>query len=191
MKYKILKCRYCKSYVFKKDALFFNYNRCSLSPSKLELDTGYPFCSLECYKKDNKLNYSFWAELDKNPSDSECFEHTGWKEVDKKDKYSYLYKDRIGKCKITGKKISVLPLHHYANYDCYLDKEYKIRNPKIEIKENDLNIAKCVCHFQLRKEYRDSIEEFEKRVEKIKNHNIWQKICYNIKRLKPLLKIWK
>lgn len=62
------------------------------------------YCSKECQKKCQDKTYAYLAELDRNASDGECFEHEGW------DK-----KMRVGRCKITGEKVRVEPLQRGEN----------------------------------------------------------------------------
>ena len=57
------------------------------------------YCSPKCRDYDQGLTYAFLAELDKNASDGDCFEHDNWE-----GEY------RIGKCNITGERIRVIPL---------------------------------------------------------------------------------
>ena len=61
------------------------------------------FCSKECMDLRNNETYAYWAELDRNASDSECFEHIGWRKIGSTN-------HRIGKCKINNKEIIVQPL---------------------------------------------------------------------------------
>ncbi len=98
-------CSYCKNEI-EGEGIKVEPNRHACSPNsinwmaKKKEDKYYTtYCSNECMKKGQALNYAFWAELDRNASDSECFEHTGW------DK-----KMRLGKCKITGEDVKVEPL---------------------------------------------------------------------------------
>lgn len=95
-------CRNCK----KEAIIKAEPNRHVTSPNSInygvhkESDKYYDwYCSKECMKKDQDLNYAYWAEVDKNASDSECFVGEGWDGI-----------YRIGKCKITGQKVRVEPL---------------------------------------------------------------------------------
>ena len=74
-----------------------------LSPSIPTWGTNNPwkeeFCSKECQKEFQSASEAFWANVDRNASDSDCFEHIKWgKGV------------RIGRCKITGDEFQVQPL---------------------------------------------------------------------------------
>ena len=75
------------------------------------------FCSELCKKKTDGARYKFWAGLDRNASDSECFVHSHW-ETD-----SLHRKIRVGYCKITGKEVRVEPLQPGNNsgqpIECY------------------------------------------------------------------------
>lgn len=62
------------------------------------------YCSRECQKKNQREAYIFWAELDRNASDSECFIHDHW-ETDRLKR-----KIRVGRCNITGEEVKVEPL---------------------------------------------------------------------------------
>lgn len=70
------------------------------------------FCSKECQSKYNKESYRYYAELDRNASDSECFVHDHWDGI-----------MRVGKCKITGNEVHVEPLQPGNNSgqpkECY------------------------------------------------------------------------
>lgn len=109
-------------------------NRHATSPNsinygaKKEEDKYYDYyCSPEHRDKDQALNYACWAELDRNASDSECFEHTGWDGV-----------YRVGRCKITGDIIRVVPHSPWDNSG----------QPKM-----------CYAHFSLKKRYRDVLRK--------------------------------
>jgi len=80
-----------------KEPIWSSPSRHACSPNKFNFK--YPFCSTECSNRNQKVNYAHWAELDRNASDSECFEHHGWE-----GKY------RIGRCKITGDAVRVEPV---------------------------------------------------------------------------------
>lgn len=77
-------------------------SRHAMSPNPPTFD--FDFCSVECHKKYNKESYKFYAGLDQNASDSQCFEHDHW-ETD-----SIGRKMRVGKCTITGAEVRVEPL---------------------------------------------------------------------------------
>lgn len=62
------------------------------------------FCRQECIKKLNKRRNRFFAELDRNVSDSTCFLHDHW-ETD-----SLHRRIRVGRCQITNKVVRVEPL---------------------------------------------------------------------------------
>jgi hypothetical protein len=63
------------------------------------------FCSKNCAGVWQKQNYAYWAELDLNASDSECFVHERW-----------LNEYRIGKCSVTGDEVKVQPMQpHYKS----------------------------------------------------------------------------
>lgn len=104
-------------------------NRHACSPNsinwsaKKEEDKFYLcFCSKECEKIYQDRSFAFWAELDRNASDAECFSHIAWDG-----------KMRIGKCKVTGEDVRVEPLQPGDNSGqpvaCYehfvLRKKYK------------------------------------------------------------------
>ena len=91
------------------------------------------FCSKECAEKTNLKRYIWFAILDRNACDSECFEHIGWK----KDRLRRNI--RIGKCKITGKTVEVQPLYHG---------------------DNSGQPIECYEHFELKKGYLDKLKEF-------------------------------
>jgi hypothetical protein len=57
------------------------------------------FCSKDCARAWQKDNYTLWAELDRNASDSSCFIHERWE-----GKY------RVGVCRITGQPVVAMPL---------------------------------------------------------------------------------
>ena len=88
------------------------------------------FCSAECQKEYGDVNYACWAEIDRNASDSECFEHIGWDG-----------KMRLGKCKITGESVRVQPQMPGDNSgqprSCYLHFELKQKYKDV-LKENGL-----------------------------------------------------
>lgn len=74
-------------------------NSINMGVNKEEEKVYLYYCSKECQKKDQNLTYACLAELDRNASDSECFEHIKWDGI-----------YRIGRCKITGKEVRVEPL---------------------------------------------------------------------------------
>ena len=57
------------------------------------------YCSQECRRICEKKVYQWFAELDRNASDSECFKHIRWEKG-----------WRIGKCEITNQEVRVFPL---------------------------------------------------------------------------------
>lgn len=57
------------------------------------------FCSKKCADEHNSACYSWFAKLDRNCSDSECFESNG--------KWDGEY--RLGKCVVTGREVRVIP----------------------------------------------------------------------------------
>lgn len=96
--------------------------------AKTEKEKYYEYyCSEECRKKLDKERYIFWAEVDRNASDSECFIHDHW------EKDTIGRKMRVGHCAITGKEIKVEPLQPGDNSG----------QPK-----------ECYEHFSLRKSYK-------------------------------------
>ena len=105
-------------------------NRSAISPASSKyLEC---FCSKECQDKLNLKRYIWFAILDRNACDSECFEHTGWR----KDR---LHRNiRIGKCKITGKIVEVQPLYHG---------------------DTSGQPIECYEHFELRKDYLSKLKE--------------------------------
>lgn len=72
-----------------------NYDRSRLGSPNITL----VYCSVACQKEDAHLTYAFWADLDRNASDSECFVHEGWEG-----------KVRVGHCSITGERVMVEPM---------------------------------------------------------------------------------
>lgn len=62
------------------------------------------FCSEACYKQTNGASYRFFAMLDRNASDSACFEHNHW------EKDNYGKHIRVGRCGVTGDEVRVEPL---------------------------------------------------------------------------------
>lgn len=93
------------------------------------------FCSKECQDNLNTKRYIWFAVLDQNASDSECFEHIGWKKDD-------LHRNiRVGRCKITGQKVEVEPL---------------------QPGDNSGQPIECYNHFKLRKNYSEKIEKLKK-----------------------------
>lgn len=72
-------------------------SRHACSPLRADFKTSY--CSKECATEHQKENYAYWADIDRNASDGECFEHERWD-----GKY------RVGRCKITGQQVRVEPM---------------------------------------------------------------------------------
>jgi len=100
-------CRVC----FKLATLKVEPNRHATSPNSINwgkdtTDEHYYdyYCSEECKRIHQSENYAYWAELDENTSDSECFEAMGWDGI-----------FRIGKCKVTGQRVRVEPLMPWNN----------------------------------------------------------------------------
>ena len=61
------------------------------------------FCDFLCKKALDKDRNKFMIILDRNSSDSECFEHDYWVKDD-------IHRNiRVGKCKITGQEVRVEP----------------------------------------------------------------------------------
>lgn len=92
------------------------------SPNKIESDVYY--CSKDCMKIGEKKRYAFFAELDRNASDSKCFEHDHWEK-------DYIGRNiRVGKCKINGKEVRVEPMQPGDNsgqpIECYEHFEMRI-----------------------------------------------------------------
>jgi len=81
------------------------------------------FCSFKCRKETEKKKYAFFAGLDRNASDSECFIHNHW------ERDSMYRNIRVGKCKITGKEVRVEPQQPGNNsgqpIECY--EHFKLR----------------------------------------------------------------
>ena len=82
------------------------------------------FCDSKCKKILDKARNKFMAELDRNASDSDCFEHERWEK-------DYFHRNiRIGKCKITGKQVRVEPQQPGDNSgqpeECY--QHWKLRS---------------------------------------------------------------
>lgn len=96
------------------------------SPNSLKMDVWY--CSKECKDLGEGVRYTAFAILDKNSSDSECFEHDHWENG-----------MRVGICKITGNEVKVEPLQPGDNSgqpkECYdhweLNSRYKKYLPYI------------------------------------------------------------
>lgn len=89
-------CTFCK-----KDSntgIWAKPSRHLTSPSKTHVDDLY-FCTNQERKEYDRRAYPFWADLDRNASDSTCFMHERWEG-----------QNRVGTCKITGEKVSVEPL---------------------------------------------------------------------------------
>lgn len=140
-------CFYCKK-EFTHEAIQAEPCRHAMSPnsinhgSKAEDRFYLYFCSKECEVKYQKETYAYWAELDRNPSDSECFEGIGW-EGD----------ERVGRCTITGKILRIIPM--MPGEKCIL---YKTPTEPVSV-ENKESVEECVGHFVLRKKYREVIEK--------------------------------
>lgn len=121
-------------------------NRGLLSPNPSnygleEKDSYYwYFCSKECKKETEGQCYIFWAQLDRNASDSECFVHERW------ITNSIGKKMRVGHCNITGEEVIVEPLVPGENSG----------QPK-----------KCYEHFVLRKSYANGIANSQKIIDSI------------------------
>ena len=96
-------------------------NRTFLSPNPPTFSEYY--CNESCKEKTFRERYVWFAELDRNASDSECFEHDHW------EKDSMRRSMRVGKCKITGKEVRVEPLQPGDNsgqpVECYQHFELK------------------------------------------------------------------
>ena len=125
-----MKCFDCKKEIIKKP-IKTTPNRSFLSPRpinygvKKESEFHYEYyCTIECKDRTFKARYKWLAELDKNASDSECFEHDHW------EKDNLHRRIRVGKCKITGKDVRVEPLQPGDNsgqpIECY--RHFKLRN---------------------------------------------------------------
>lgn len=128
------KCRKCdKNATFKVEP-----SRHSMSPNSINYGWNPSrrpkyydyYCSKECQKADQDLTYTCLAEIDRNASDSACFQHERWD-----GKY------RVGVCKITGEKVRVEPLMHGDNsgqpVSCYKHFELHPRYKKI-LENNNL-----------------------------------------------------
>ena len=107
------------------------------------------YCSKECEKIDQEEMYASWAAIDKNASDSECFEGTGWDG-----------EFRIGKCKITGKDVRVMPLQPSERSlfptIIFVNGVYKA-GPLGSGQPRE-----CTEHFKLRKKYQDVLDASKK-----------------------------
>jgi len=81
------------------------------------------FCSKKCIKAYNQESGKFYAELDRNSSDSQCFIHDHWE----KDKIGRNM--RVGQCRITGLPVRVEPNQPGNNsgqpIECY--EHFKLR----------------------------------------------------------------
>jgi len=84
------------------------------------------YCNKQCRKETDDKRYAFFAKLDRNASDSECFIHDHWK------KDSIGRNIRVGKCRITGVDVRVEPL---------------------QPGNNSGQPEECYKHFVLRKQY--------------------------------------
>lgn len=91
-----MKCSYCSQEIV---GIPFEASpsRHFMSPSKADFKLLY--CNKEHATLKNDSDYAFIAELDRNASDSECFEGDGWEGI-----------YRTGTCKISGRRIRVEPL---------------------------------------------------------------------------------
>ena len=127
-----MRCFNCKNEIIG-EAIKTEPNRSFTSPNsinhgvkdKSKLYYEY-YCSSECKEETFKARYKWFAELDKNASDSECFKHDHW------EKDSLRRNIRVGQCVITGKEVRVEPLQPGNN--------------------SGQPIA-CYKHFELRKSY--------------------------------------
>lgn len=90
------------------------------------------FCSKDCQKSLQDITYAFWANQDRNASDSECFETIGVE----KDRLNRTI--RTGKCKITGMDVKVEPL---------------------QVGDNSGQPIECYQHFVLREKYQKILEK--------------------------------
>jgi hypothetical protein len=123
-------------------------NRGLLSPNPSncgleEKDSFYwYFCSKECKKETEGQCYVFWAQLDRNASDSECFVHDHWETNDMGDKL------RVGHCNITGDEIRVYPL------------ESAIVSGQP---------STCTEHFKLKKNYFDTVKDAQQIIDNLEN----------------------
>lgn len=108
-----MKCSNCKKIL--KDFIEAEPARHLTSPNPARFKL--KFCNKECLKKFNEEAHSFWANLDRNASDSTCFVHDHW------EKDNIGRNIRVGKCKITGKEVRVEPLQPGDNSgqpkECY------------------------------------------------------------------------
>lgn len=70
------------------------------------------FCSDNCREINATEAYIFFAELDQNASDSQCFQHIKWiKDFEDKRRIAPVgRKLRYGRCKITKQEFAVEPL---------------------------------------------------------------------------------
>lgn len=127
------KCNFCSKR--SKNMIFDNPVRHMLSPNGFnqgvskERQMSLSFCSKECRNSGQKERYSFWAELDRNASDSKCFVHEGW---EKRRVGLHTISMRKGHCRITGKSFFVEPL---------------------QPGENSGQPKECVDHFELLERY--------------------------------------
>lgn len=100
-----MRCVYCKK---QGASIEFNPSRWLCSPCGYNQFEKKPHslvaCSPECVKEFNKRIYAFWATIDRNASDSECFVHESWDG-----------KMRVGYCSKTGKRVRVEPMMHGDN----------------------------------------------------------------------------
>lgn len=108
-----------------KEGKFMVYpSRHLLSPNRADFTNTY--CSKECQKARELECYVFYANIDRNASDSQCFEHIRWV----KDNMGRQL--RYGRCRITNKEYAVEPL---------------------QPGENSGQPIECYNHFQLLKQY--------------------------------------
>ena len=78
----------------------------------------FPFCNQEHANKWNDIKYAHLADLDRNASDSECFEHIEWVRSEFKNFDGTIFygpKKRKGRRKITGEEVIVEPLQPSEN----------------------------------------------------------------------------
>jgi hypothetical protein len=74
------------------------------------------YCSEICRKETDRARYRWFADIDRNASDSECFIHDHWEVRDVTGHGPHLcpqswgVRVRVGHCKITGNEVVVIPL---------------------------------------------------------------------------------
>lgn len=119
MSKKDMYCTHCKKILNK--PFMASPARGLVSPNKI---IKLSFCDKKCVDKLNGEAYSFWAELDRNASDSTCFQHDHW------ESDSLHRKIRVGGCKITGGEVRVEPLQPGDNSgqpkECYEHFELRV-----------------------------------------------------------------